>query len=684
MRSRILLADDSITIQKVVNLTFADEGIDVVAVSNGEMAEKRLSDVNPDLVLADIFMPGKNGYELCDTIKKNPQFRNVPVLLLVGAFEPFDQLEAKRVKADGHLTKPFESRTLVETVRKLIQSASVRPHTGQLPSAAPQPEAEAQADPLDTNPMTPPPTVETVAPEFPIEVAMPLSETSPLEIDYSAPAPLLTEDVESVFPEPDSEPAPALETGFVRTTGALSSVGPGAVHNASDNGNTEFQTESYVDASQSDAVSSEFAPPAGAGMPSQFGEQGGELVLDFDAGVEPPATSPSVTTEADSAVELAGSGGPEAPAVEPLIAEGPSVNPVMDPAMETDFVAIDAPLEELPSPVPDAPKAAVLAADEPLGDVLSETRPAISAEPMQPGSFTEGASMLADQLEMPTAELANLAEASADVNVTAESFASGKEEPVEAVMEMAPPAPGIDVMMPPPVVPSTFDIDDTGVGDTQFAGSESQLTHTAQPEPVAPFGGFEVTQQSGSAPVVSATEASAPSARWTETHAAQPSIDIEARPVEEIEEVAVESNNVAESEAEPLVSTAAFKPATTPVESDDAPLPEHMETGGSVSDTFEAATSSAQSVAEVESDAVAEVESRSEPVFPDQVMTDLPSATTDADSSAMSQSMIDEIVRRVLAELSESVVREIAWEVVPDCVERVVGQMTRDGVAKRI
>ncbi|HKG22448.1 MAG TPA: response regulator, partial [Blastocatellia bacterium] len=113
MASKILLADDSITIQKVVNLTFADEGIDVVAVSNGEMAERRLGEINPDLVLADIFMPGKNGYELCEFIKQSPDFRDIPVILLVGAFEPFDQVEARRVRADAHLTKPFESRTLV-------------------------------------------------------------------------------------------------------------------------------------------------------------------------------------------------------------------------------------------------------------------------------------------------------------------------------------------------------------------------------------------------------------------------------------------------------------------------------------------------------------------------------------------------------------------------------------------
>ncbi|HEY6328896.1 MAG TPA: response regulator [Blastocatellia bacterium] len=165
MGSKILLADDSITIQKVVNLTFVDEGIEVITVSNGEMAQRRLAEVNPDLVLADIFMPGKNGYELCQFVKDSPQFKDVPVVLLVGAFEPFDQAEARRVKADGHLTKPFESRTLVETVRNLIQVSKARRPSRPLtppPVAAAVSEPPVQdfseliSEPFDSTPTTRP------------------------------------------------------------------------------------------------------------------------------------------------------------------------------------------------------------------------------------------------------------------------------------------------------------------------------------------------------------------------------------------------------------------------------------------------------------------------------------------------------------------------------------------------
>src|SRR5437870_3662294 len=123
MGRTILLADDSITIQKIVNLTFSGEGIDVVTVGNGDAALKKVYDVRPDLVLADIFMPGKNGYEVCEHIKNDPELVRIPVILLVGAFEPFDNNEAARVKADGHLTKPFEIKVLISAVNSLISAA---------------------------------------------------------------------------------------------------------------------------------------------------------------------------------------------------------------------------------------------------------------------------------------------------------------------------------------------------------------------------------------------------------------------------------------------------------------------------------------------------------------------------------------------------------------------------------
>src|SRR6202035_3614599 len=91
----------------MVALAFEERGIQVVSVGNGEAAVRRIPDLNPDLVLADIFMPVRNGYEVCEFVKKDSRFSHIPVVLLVGAFDPLDEREAQRVGADGILKKPF-------------------------------------------------------------------------------------------------------------------------------------------------------------------------------------------------------------------------------------------------------------------------------------------------------------------------------------------------------------------------------------------------------------------------------------------------------------------------------------------------------------------------------------------------------------------------------------------------
>jgi len=162
---KLLLADDSITIQKVVDLTFADEGVSVVCVNNGREAIERLEDFAADVVLADVFMPQMNGYEVCEYIKQNNKLKHIPVMLLVGSFEPFDEEEARRVGANDILTKPFQSiRRLIEKVGLLT---STRPSEEQIPTAdLPKPEsapepveklstAEIEMTTADTQPLPP-------------------------------------------------------------------------------------------------------------------------------------------------------------------------------------------------------------------------------------------------------------------------------------------------------------------------------------------------------------------------------------------------------------------------------------------------------------------------------------------------------------------------------------------------
>jgi len=135
MAKKILLADDSITIQKVVELTFSDGDYEVTAVNNGAKAIQKLAEMRPDIILSDIIMPEKNGYEVCEYVKSHPEFRNIPVILLTGTFEPFDPDRADKAGCDAVVTKPFESQSLIHKVEELIQQSQ------NAPAAEPEPAA---------------------------------------------------------------------------------------------------------------------------------------------------------------------------------------------------------------------------------------------------------------------------------------------------------------------------------------------------------------------------------------------------------------------------------------------------------------------------------------------------------------------------------------------------------------
>jgi len=116
----LLLADDSLTIQRVIELTFAGEDIKVVAVSDGDQAIARLDTEPPDIVLADVGMPGRSGYDVAQHVKQSPTLAHIPVVLLTGAFEPVDQVKAAAVGCDAVLAKPFDPQLVIGRVRELL------------------------------------------------------------------------------------------------------------------------------------------------------------------------------------------------------------------------------------------------------------------------------------------------------------------------------------------------------------------------------------------------------------------------------------------------------------------------------------------------------------------------------------------------------------------------------------
>lgn len=211
MPYRILLADDSLTIQKVIELTFSGTEFELKAVGNGDHALPLLDSFSPDIVLADCVIPGKTGYDLCEEVKRRPGGRFVPVVLLTGTFEPFDKPRAEQAGADVTVTKPFDSQGLASLVRDLVKKAAEeRAAAPPEPPPPPPPPEPPPPPPVETLPL---PAVEELPlegpspEELPPPVAEETEETT--EPTLSAPSPF--------FSAPASEPVP-LPDNFYATS----------------------------------------------------------------------------------------------------------------------------------------------------------------------------------------------------------------------------------------------------------------------------------------------------------------------------------------------------------------------------------------------------------------------------------------------------------------------------------
>lgn len=123
MGIKILLADDSVTAQNMGKKILSEAGHEVVTVSNGAAAAKKIAELKPELVLLDVFMPGYSGLELCEKLRNAAETSKLPVLLTVGRMEPYSPQEGSRVKADGVIIKPFEASDLTAAVERLAEKA---------------------------------------------------------------------------------------------------------------------------------------------------------------------------------------------------------------------------------------------------------------------------------------------------------------------------------------------------------------------------------------------------------------------------------------------------------------------------------------------------------------------------------------------------------------------------------
>ena len=157
MSLKIVLADDSLTAQNMARKILAEAGYEVIAVSNGAQAMKKIVSDKPDLVVLDVYMPGYSGLELCERMRNSRETARTPVVLTVGKMEAFRPEEANRVGADGLIIKPFEATELVAVVKKLAENLAPAPR----PKRQPQPENVPQ--------MAVEPTPAPVEPEFEVQ-----------------------------------------------------------------------------------------------------------------------------------------------------------------------------------------------------------------------------------------------------------------------------------------------------------------------------------------------------------------------------------------------------------------------------------------------------------------------------------------------------------------------------------
>lgn len=285
MGIKLLLADDSITIQKVVGIIFAGEDYQLAIVDNGDAALTKARETMPDVLLVDAVMPGRTGYEVCEEVRRDPSLQGVPILLLTGAFEPFDEEKARQCGADDFISKPFESQHLIDKVMSLAELGMRRKSAPPAPQPAAAPPSRVPPPVLE-KPVSPSPTLAPVAsPSGPPPVAE-------RRVEQAAPASASRFAVEIVETTADDDLWGAFELEEVLEEDA---AGIGEVSFAEEE--ASFDTEvveepfSFADEPEIVPLPAEFAPQWGAVEEDAFafeeiaGDEALETVAAGDPGV---------------------------------------------------------------------------------------------------------------------------------------------------------------------------------------------------------------------------------------------------------------------------------------------------------------------------------------------------------------------------------------------------------------
>ena len=171
MSIKVLVADDSITIQKVIGIIFGGDEYSLTIVDNGKSAVDKAREINPDILLIDVLMPGMSGYEVSEIVRSTPGLTAKPILLLTGSFEPFDEEKAQKCGADDFIAKPFESQQIITKVKELLELGKSRELSAQaLPSSPPADFFVDQFVEVPSSPLDIPPPRSEAQPAAPINI----------------------------------------------------------------------------------------------------------------------------------------------------------------------------------------------------------------------------------------------------------------------------------------------------------------------------------------------------------------------------------------------------------------------------------------------------------------------------------------------------------------------------------
>jgi CheY-like chemotaxis protein len=189
MPKHILLVEDSVTMQKVIQIAFAREDYQIVSTTSADEALARAKEHRPDIVLADTSLPGKTGYDLAAALRTDPAMKDVPILLLTGNFNPFDEQRAQRSGIDAHIVKPFDTQSIIDKVNTLVKGGrgaiAAAPAASGAAAQAAKPAAPAATAPAVKAPPPAQAPAAAAAPPKPIAAPPAAPAAAPMELPRS-------------------------------------------------------------------------------------------------------------------------------------------------------------------------------------------------------------------------------------------------------------------------------------------------------------------------------------------------------------------------------------------------------------------------------------------------------------------------------------------------------------------